>query len=371
MLADQLGIRLVLWMGNTLPLPAPYDVITALQKVEVTSDATQGDGFQLTFSMAKGISDYSVLASGSLDAFTRVVIGVALGVVPEVLIDGVITNHEITPSETPGQSTITVTGKDVSLMMDLEEKNADYPNQPDWLIFSQLVAQYAQYGLVPVATPTTDVPIMLQRVPRQAETDFAFIKRLAQRNGYVFYIEPATFGVNQAYFGPSIAMSIPQPALTLGQEGHGNISQLNFGNDAMAPVGTKGTFVEPFSKTEIPIPALPTLKVPPLSATPSQARRQVMLRESGNESASRAAVSAVAAVTNSPDSVSANGSLDTSRYGSVLRARKLVGVRGAGFSYDGVYYVKRVTHQIELGKYSQSFSLTREGTGSLSPVMVI
>lgn len=370
MLASLLGIRLVLWMGKTIPLPVPYDILAALQRVQVTNDSRQGDGFQITFSLAKGIAEYTLLESGAVDAFNRVVIGVVLGVTPEVLIDGVITNHEISPSDTPGQSTLTITGKDVSLMMDLEEKNADYPNQPDNLIAMQLIASYAQYGLVPNAMPTSDIPIMLQRIPRQAETDFRFLNRLAERNGYVFYVEPLTFGVNQAYFGPVIRAGFPQSALTIGHEGHGNVTQLSFGNDALAPVGTKGTFVEPFSKTEIPIPALPSLKLPPLSASPTQARRQVLMRETGNESPTRAAVSALAAATNAPDSVSGNGSLDTTRYGAVLRARQLVGVRGAGFSYDGLYYVQRVTHSIEIGKYQQSFTLSREGTGSISPVMV-
>ena len=42
-------------------------------------------------------------------------------------------------------------------------------------------------------------------------------------------------------------------------------------------------------------------------------------------------------------------------------ARQLVGVRGAGQAYDGVYYVKTVTHSIKRGEYKQSFTLAREG----------
>jgi len=61
--------------------------------------------------------------------------------------------------------------------------------------------------------------------------------------------------------------------------------------------------------------------------------------------------------------VTGNGEVDAVRYGSILRARRLVGVRGVGFSYNGLYYVRRVTHNIEPGKYTQSFTLSREGTG--------
>jgi len=45
------------------------------------------------------------------------------------------------------------------------------------------------------------------------------------------------------------------------------------------------------------------------------------------------------------DAVTGNGSLDVLRYGQPLRSRMLVGVRGAGLAYDGLYYVNSVTQQ--------------------------
>ena len=49
------------------------------------------------------------------------------------------------------------------------------------------------------------------------------------------------------------------------------------------------------------------------------------------------------------------------RYGQPLRSRMLVGVRGAGLAYDGLYYVNSVTHTLKRGEYKQSFSLSRDG----------
>jgi hypothetical protein len=48
----------------------------------------------------------------------------------------------------------------------------------------------------------------------------------------------------------------------------------------------------------------------------------------------------------------------------------LVGVRGAGFAYDGFYYVNSVTHTLSRGSYKQSFSLSRDGLISNTPVVV-
>ncbi len=82
-----------------------------------------GDGFQLTFTSARiKRGEYSLLQSGALDPDPRVVIGVLLGVTLEPLIDGVIYHHQVSPGEQPGTSTLTVSGRDVSVMLDLEEK---------------------------------------------------------------------------------------------------------------------------------------------------------------------------------------------------------------------------------------------------------
>ena len=49
------------------------------------------------------------------------------------------------------------------------------------------------------------------------------------------------------------------------------------------------------------------------------------------------------------------------RYGGILRPRLMVGVRGAGLAYDGMYFVETVTHSLKRGEYKQNFTLTRDG----------
>ena len=372
MFSSLLGIRLILWMGATIPRPTPPEMLKALSSVEVRNDSQSqsGDGFELKFTLAKdNMGEYNLLGSGSLDPFNRVIIGVLLGVTPEVLIDGIITRHQLSPSNDPGESTLTVSGADISVMLDLEEKSEGHANQPDFLIAYKILGSYGRYGIVPLVTPTTDVPIMIQRVPRQWETDYRFLQRMARRNGFVFYIEPLTFGVNKAHFGPENRLSIPQPALSVGLGEFTNVRTLSFSNDAMAPVDSEGSFVEPITKTSLPMPSLPSLRVPPLARNPVNARRRTVQREMSNRNPASAAVASVASSTNSPEPVEGRGELDSVRYGHVLRARKLVGVRGSGLSYDGFYYVKSVIHTIQKGEYTQNFTLSREGTGAILPVV--
>ncbi len=374
MLSSVLGIRLLLWIGKSIPLPAPAAAMHALTRVQVVNDADGNDGFQMTFTLGKDkTGDYGLLAGGALDPDSRVALGVLLGATPEPLIAGVIYHHQVAPSNEPGLSTLTVMGRDLSVLLDLEEKNEQYKNQPDFLIVNQVLLNYARHGLLPPhqVTPTAEIPIELQRVVRQHETDLQFLRRLAQRNGFVFYVEPRVMGVMGAFWGPENRLSVPQPALSVNLGAATNVTTLNFAVDALAPVGSRGSFVEPITKTSIPIPPLPSLRVPPLAAQPVAARRTTLQRGTAKHGPGQAATAALAAAARAPDPVAATGELDTVRYGHVLRARRLVGVRGAGRTNNGPYYVSRVTHEIDVrqGKYTQSFTLKREGTGSLLPVV--
>ena len=46
-------------------------------------------------------------------------------------------------------------------------------------------------------------------------------------------------------------------------------------------------------------------------------------------------------------------------------------MRGAGPAFDGLYYVKSVTHKIKRGEYKQDFTLTRNGLVSTVPTVKV
>ena len=369
-LDSTLGVRVLLWLGDPIPTPQPPEVTEALLSADVTQ-TDDGDGFQLVFALSQdGLLGFPQLVDPATAIFSQVVIAVVVGASFQVLINGVITHHQIDPHPEPGRSTLTLSGRDVSVMMDLEDRSTSYPNMPDFVIVTQILASYPLLGLIPVVTPTTDIPIFLQRIPRQAETDLQFIRRLAKRNGFAFHVNPTLPGVNEAVFAPELRDSFPQPMLAINTITSDNVTSLHFANDGLAQVGVtdSSAFIEPISKSIFPIPELPSLRLPPLVVEPTPSKRKDQLRESANETASRAFLSSVAKVTGAPEPVTGTGEVDTSRYGSVMMARGLIGVRGVS-AYDGFYYLRQVTHHLEIGKYTQSFVITREGTESISPAV--
>ncbi len=363
-----LGIRLSLKMGKQRPVPVPYEVITALNNVEVTDNAKGRDGFQLTFTLGKQrAKDYSLMQSGLFNPKTRVAIVVQIGARVEPLISGAIDHFQLTSSDEPGMSTLTVSGQGLVSLLNLEERNAAYRNQADSTIIGQLVNQYAKYGLTLKLSPkNTEQPDQNRRVPRQYETDLEYIERMATRNGFVFYSEPLESGDVRVYWGPENRRGALQPALSVNMGTATNVTRLSFSLDSDAPVKAKGARmqVENKSKRDEPITPPSQLGVDDLATAAAPSDRVVQMRDTAKYTTQEAQLSARELLLKRLDAVTGNGEVDTVRYGAILRAGRLVGVRGAGALYNGEYYVSSVKHIIERGKYTQSFQLKREGLGA-------
>lgn len=366
MYTSTLGLRLVLRIGQDIAQPASYAVSTALTHVEVTDNAEERDGFQMTFTLSKAkADDYNLLKSGVFDPYNRVMLGILMpgATNPDVLMDGLITHHEYAPGNDPGTLTLTVTGEDISLVFDLEEKNIPYANLSDSQIVQQVLGQYGGLGLNMVVQKTDDTPHENQRITRQNSTDLKFLQSLAKRNGFVFYVDPDTVDASRVYWGIEDRKKTPQPALSMNMGSHTNVTSLTFSHNAMTPVTAKGSYIDPASKRINPVTP-PSSDLPPLAATPTKNKRTVLLRNAGQRDLAQARLAASAQMSDNTKSVTGNGQLDTINYGYLLRAGELVGVRGTGTSYNGLYYVRQVKHTIERGTYTQSFSLSREGVGT-------
>jgi hypothetical protein len=263
--------------------------------------------------------------------------------------------------------------------MDMEKKRAEYPAMDETTIATLIIASYAQYGLVPDVTPPPiiDVPLPIERTPVQQGTDLDQLKSMAQRFGYVFYVEPGPLpGMNMAHWGPPPRIGLPQRALTVNQGPEQNVDQISFAYNGLAPTIVKDEVQDRITNMSFPVRTFISMRLPPLAAMPALPFqlpnvRTSLLEQNTGLSVVEAYSRAQGITDKSVDSVvTAQGELDALRYGDLLEARGIVGLRGAGFTYDGLYYVKSVSHAISKGQYKQRFSLTREGPGAITPVVV-
>ena len=359
-----------------VPIPAPLPVMEALQRVEVNSSRDRS-GFQITFSMGRNSPlQLALLPAGFFDPMiVRMIIIVTFKGVPNVLMDGVITRQEVQPSNEPGQSTLTITGEDLSVLMGLIELQLPYPAMPEVARINAMLAKYAAFGVVPavVPPPVINVDSPTDRYDIQHTSDLDYIKSLAGQSGYVFYVEPGPApGTSLAYFGPEIRIPVPQPALSVNSDWDTNVESLNFSLDGLAKRQVIMYGFDPVTRKipfAFPVPPVNPLH-PPLGLRPTPPAKVVFAQETAHLKPAELAKRVFGHMRESADAISGSGSLNVASYGHVLRSRMLVGVRGAGIAYDGMYYVDSVTHSIKRGEYKQNFQLSRDGLISQTPVVM-
>jgi hypothetical protein len=368
------GIHLTLLIGPGLPLPAPKPVMDALRSVQVTSGKDKS-GFQITFAMSKNsMLQTTLLPAGYFDPITtRVILIVTFAGLPNVIMDGVVTRQEMAPSSEPGQSTLTITGEDLSVLMDIVEIKRPFIALDDTLTLLEVLAPYAAFGVVPLVMPPlfTDFMPPTEGWKAQTGTDLKLIQQIADANGYVFYVEPGPLpGQSIAYFGPDIRIPVPQAALSINMDAHTNVETMSFALDGLVKETLIVTIMDPVTR-KIPIPLpIPNISVfqPPLGARPTPPAKLNFAKNVADKTVSEVLKETVGRLLKgSTNAITVSGTLDVLRYGSVLRSRLLVGVRGAGITYDGLYYVDSVTHNIKRGEYKQSFQLSRDGLISITP----
>lgn len=370
-------IQLTLYMGAVVPAPVSSEVVNALVSVQVQNDTDGPSGFQLTFNFSsRSTLNTLLMLMAELGPVIRVVLVATVNGVPDVLVDGVIGDQQTAIDVQSGQMTLTLTGQDLSTLMGLVDVTGiPYPAMPPSARVLLILAKYMAFGVIPAVIPSVllDVPIPTDKIPVHQGTDLAYIQKLAGEVGYVFYIEPGPVpGTSTAYWGPEIRVGIPQPALTMNMDAHTNVESLNFrfdGASATLPIvhiHNKETKVT----IPIPIPNINPLR-PPLGVIPPVPKTVKRMQETAKMTPAQAIMVGLAEAAKSADAVTGNGTLDVVRYGRVLKARRLVGVRGAGDAFNGLYFVKKVTHEIQRGQYKQSFTLARNGIISTVPTVPV
>lgn len=372
------SVQLGLMIGPIIPLTPPRAVMDALAEVEVQVDDVGQSGFKLTFSIDKQspLQILFLLTGGMPLLFMRVVIVATVNGVRNVLIDGVITKNSLAPGDKGSNSTLTIMGKDLTVLMDQSKPTGfPFPALPAEARVGLLLLKYAFYGVIPVVIPSVMlfVPLPIDQIPGQQGTDLQYINYLAEQAGYVFYLSAGPLpGMSKAYWGPQVKVGQPQPALSADMDAYTNVESMHFSfnqeqnklavvyiynSETGITIPVPMPPITPLNPPLALIPPLPTNLLPP-DLSPFRADMAKM-------PIPQAIMMGLAYAAQNAEAVTCEGSLDVTRYGGVLNARELVGVRGAGPAFDGLYYVKKVTHKIKRGEYKQDFTLTRNGLVSI------
>lgn len=365
------GVQLTLLLGPRLLVPAPAPIVEALSSIEVVHNDDDRSGFTATFQLdpARG-GAVRTLGRTLLAANGRLRLLLSLAGRPRALLDGVITQQQLSRASDAGGSTLTVTGEDLGALMDRKPRQHAHAAPDLASVVARTLADYAPEGVQAKVVPLAAVGAgAAEAIFSQSSTDYAFLRDLAGRYGYSFHLSPHEAG-SLAYWGPPLRGPATQRAISVDFGAATNVQSIQFRYDSLGPERVTGYVLDPDTHALVPVSSDGDLGAPlsregaargPATVTrgarilgPSRSVADAMARARGRARSRR-------------DALVAEGELDLARYGELLQVRSLVGVRGAGDEHDGLYLVKQVRHQIRRGGYTMHFTLQREGFGTTVP----
>jgi hypothetical protein len=148
------GVHLTLMVGPAVPVPVPQAVLDALTSVTVTTTSGEtASGFELRFTLSNRSPLHTIflLSGGAMPPFIRVILVATMNGTPQVLMDGVMLNYEVSPGSDDAHSVLTVKGKDLTAVMDfIDFSGIPYPAMPNFARVALILAKYAALGIMPL-----------------------------------------------------------------------------------------------------------------------------------------------------------------------------------------------------------------------------
>ncbi len=268
-----------------------------------------------------------------------------------------------------GFQMLTVEGQATSVLMNLTAKTRSWVGRRRSDVVREVAAEYGFVGEVVDVGDTSEV---LESVHQPGETDARFLRRLAAREEFEFFIDDSGF-----HWRPRNQASPPTHVLTwYSDPGRGEVMSVSVETDLVRRVGrvdvrgrdplNKATVEASASSSTVGRPTLGELVevVDPETGTTSLQRRNATASAhptaaTSVEAAGREAAARFRAAERDTVKLSMQVVGDPT-----LRAKAVVEVRGISSALSGKYYVTEAKHVIGASGYVVDLKLTRDGLGT-------
>ncbi|MFN9630915.1 MAG: hypothetical protein ACK59A_11910 [Cyanobacteriota bacterium] len=376
-----LGIRVTLLLGKeALIAPAPAEAMEAIEEIEVKQSMETDSGMKLTLLVGRegplSALNPPFVQDVRFQRGARAVVVVWNGLKPTPIFDGIVTQTQYIPGHGDSEGRYVLLARDLSWVMDREQKRTQHPALKDEDIVRVLALPYAVYGLVPkVEPPLVSVPsVPAEGTPQQTSSDLAYIRRLAEVHGFKAFVEPGpTPGTSQLYVGPVPKAGPPQKPISVNLGPMSDAYDVTVMHDGETLTAARARVQDRATGQVVPL-EIPTATTIPQSAM-SDALTQIgqtrtrQLETSGYNAAQVLARLMATVNASARRVLRVNGTIDNTCYDSILKPYYAVQIRGLGMIYNGEYTVAEVRHSLKPGQYTQQFELWRDGLLPIVPMV--
>jgi phage protein D len=339
------------------------ELLADVTEIEVEEHVAEADVFRVRVSLTQ-LADgtWRHLDEKRVAVWNRLSIRASYAGNQESLIDGFITHVNVVLAGAGDESFLELSGMDASVVMDLQDKQVAWPNKKVSDVAQEI---FGAYGLSWEIEDTQQLHEERVATLLQSESDIRFLQRLAARHGFECFVKGG-----RGYFRSPDLQQPPQKPLAVQFGGETNLTSLRFETDATPATRVEIRRLDPFEKREaravLDKPPGRQLGKRPLAELRGETREgSRFLRQQATLSKQELGGRLRAAYEPAGGFVTASGEVDGRSYGAVLRAKRLVTIKGAGAALSGHYYVTRVRHRLDNEVHVQSFEARRNGLGLL------
>jgi len=339
----------------------PDEMATGATAVQVNESVGQPTYFSLAFSLDTADGDFPLLKEGKLGPGSELSILASSGDASECLAKGPVYGQQFHFSHGGSGSSLSVQGADSLIKLDRENKAVSWADLTD---SSAVSAILSEAGLTPDVETTQAGHFELKHTLIQRETDLSFIRRLARRNGFHFWLTCDEVGVETAHFKRPVLEGSPTCDLIINlADPKPNVTALDISWDVERPTSTDSSELDLNTKSDLsgtvqssPLTALGGTALSAIAAEPRVAHVYAPVDDNGDLQARSEATLIEASFF-----VRATGSTTLSSLGKTLRSHTLVNLRGVGSRYSGAWFCAAVKHSIDASEHRMDFELIRNG----------
>lgn len=279
------------------------------------------------------------------------------------LIKGPVYRQQIGLQHGGEGSSLILHGGDSRLLMDREARSVVWSDVTDSDAVTTIVSGY---GFTPDVETTGAGHYEDKHTLVQRDTDYVFIKRLARRNGFLFWIDCDESGIETAHFKrpPLDGDAVLDLIINLADA---NIQSLDIEWDVERPTSSEARQVDASGITDIS----GDVGAPPLAALGTDSLQQItgdirsLLVSAPTDDAGDLTARAEAAVIEAEWFVSAHCVTSFAKLDDrVVFPGQIVNVRGAGSRHSGKYLVDSVKHRIDEVNHRMALNLIRNAWGA-------
>lgn len=339
----------------------PDETAASAVFVEVNERMGQPTQYRLEYSVDIDDGDFPLLKESKLGPGSELQVLVPAGDATECLVKGPVYGQEIHFEQGGSGSTLVVLGADSLIKMDREDKAVAWTDLTDSDAVSSILSQAA----VTMDMDSTQAGhLETKHTLIQRETDLAFIRRLARRNGNLFWLTCDEVGVETAHFKRPVLEGEAKCDLVINlTDPRSNVTSLDISWDVERPTQADATELDLNAKSDIS-GAVQRSPLTPLGgsglADIVTDARVVHVRapvDDNGDLQSRGE----SALIESSFFLRATGTTTLSALGKVVRSHTLVNLRGVGSRHSGLWFCSAVRHSIDSSEHTMDFELIRNG----------